>query len=327
MKLKPILIAIALMLYHPMHGASHKNPNLAIPQPWFTGPLIAQSATVVTLGHTNFEPYIFATDNCAIYNNHWKSVNQSDFWSINSPLPLWVGLASFADLIVQPTVMWNRTQNASSWAFGDLTAGLEFQALWGANSPGKWWPSIKLAIWEIFPTGKYRKSPFHKKLTDLGGMGAYTTQFWFMAGNVEHVYGDHFFRWELNASYTVSSRVHVKGFNAYGGGFGTDGTVTPNRIFEFDLGMEYSLTQNWALAMDVGGSLKNSAHFHGTPGVTASGAIASNAPPASAQFSIAPAIEYNFSANLGLIAGVWMTVAGRNSTKFYSGSIALNYYR
>lgn len=322
-----IFVGFTACIYFPLSAVPHKAANPPETAPWFTGPLFAQAATVIPLGHINFEPYFFATNNFANYNNRWKSKPKPDFWSLSSPLPFWIGIAPWADIIIQPTVLWNRTQNASSWGFGDFVAALEFQILQGSSQRGKWMPSIKLSFYETFPTGKYRNSHPSKKLTDLGGFGAYSTEVLLVVGNLEHVYGSHYFHWELNFDYFISTNVHVQGINAYGGGYGTNGHVSPGQIFEVDIGMEYNLTQNWALAMDIIGDWRASTHFHGTPGVTPTGTIAQNSQKASALFSLAPAIEYNFSESLGLIGGVWFTVAGKNTANFYSGSIALNYYR
>jgi hypothetical protein len=52
-----------------------------------------------------------------------------------------------------------------------------------------------------------------------------------------------------------------------------------------------------------------------------------NGGPSSSQYSLAPAIEYNWSQNIGLIGGVWFTVAGQNISQFNSIVIALNYYK
>ncbi|MCB1827280.1 MAG: hypothetical protein KDH94_02560 [Coxiellaceae bacterium] len=41
-------------------------------------------------------------------------------------------------------------------------------------------------------------------------------------------------------------------------------------------------------------------------------------------FSIAPAIEYNFNGNLGIIAGVWFGVDGRNTPEFASYVFSLD---
>ena len=48
--------------------------------------------------------------------------------------------------------------------------------------------------------------------------------------------------------------------------------------------------------------------------------------PSSEQISMAPALEYNFNANVGIIGGAWFSVAGRNSTQFISWVLALNIY-
>jgi hypothetical protein len=44
------------------------------------------------------------------------------------------------------------------------------------------------------------------------------------------------------------------------------------------------------------------------------------------QYSLAPAIEYNWNIDLGVISGVWFTFAGKNAEAFASWVTALNYY-
>ncbi len=63
----------------------------------------------------------------------------------------------------------------------------------------------------------------------------------------------------------------------------------------------------------------NKNRFSGTPSATA-------IRPSSESFSLAPALEYNWSANIGLIGGVWFTVGGRNTSRFVSGVLAFNVY-
>ena len=45
--------------------------------------------------------------------------------------------------------------------------------------------------------------------------------------------------------------------------------------------------------------------------------VPNTAPPA-AQFSLAPAIEYNWSSDIGIIFGPWFTIAGRNAVQLVS---------
>src|SRR5690606_33928892 len=104
-------------------------------------------------------------------------------------------------------------------------------------------------------------------------------------------------------------------FNSYGGGFGTKGRVHPGGSFQADFGLEVALTQNWVLANDLVYTFQNATHFSGNPGtVSPGGAPASVRSPYSDNLSLAPAIEYNFNSNLGLLVGTQFSVYGRNSS-------------
>jgi hypothetical protein len=117
----------------------------------------------------------------------------------------------------------------------------------------------------------------------------------------------------------------VHGFNTYGGGFGTQGRVLPGNILQAIVSFEFTLSQNWVFAIDNVYTHTNATHFYGVLGTTAEGVSASVGGPSSEQFSFAPAIEYNFSANLGIAAGCWFTAWGRNSTEFRSGVVNIDY--
>jgi hypothetical protein len=54
------------------------------------------------------------------------------------------------------------------------------------------------------------------------------------------------------------------------------------------------------------------------------GQLADLSQSCSAYFSLAPAIEYNWSDYVGIITGAWFTIAGRNALTFISSVTALN---
>ena len=137
--------------------------------------------------------------------------------------------------------------------------------------------------------------------------------------------GRHYLRPRLNLTWIVPAPVHVKGFNAYGGGFGTNGKVYPGQIFNPILSFEYTFTQNWVAAIDIQYIYGFKDRFSGKRGRNKDGTKANVGHDPLQQFSLAPALEYNFSAALGIIAGVWFTVAGDHSSDFVSGVIAINY--
>ena len=88
---------------------------------------------------------------------------------------------------------------------------------------------------------------------------------------------------------------------------------------------EFILNQKWVLAPDNVYIHADATQFYGTLGTTAAGLPATVGTPSSEQISLAPAIEYNFSANFGIEAGCWFAAWGRNTTEFRSGVINFAY--
>lgn len=309
--------------------------------PWFTGPLLTTSGHVIPEGYINIEPYVFAIDSNGQYDGHWHATSVPSFWTINPYVQIQMGIAPRLDFEIAPQVLWNETQGHSAFNIGDLPVGFGIQLL--EDTDEDWWPGIKLTLGEQFPTGKCNHLNPRKLGTDATGTGAFTTGVQLSFGKMYHVRKKQYFNARFSAGYFYPSRVHVKGFNTYGGGYGTNGYVYPGWSLNTSLGFEYSLTRNWVLALDIQNLYTNKTRFKGAPGsqqtvetsiqnpaagfpgVAGSGDTALGAPSAD-QVSLAPAIEYNFNENFGIIAGCWFTVAGRNNSRFVSGVIALNWF-
>lgn len=292
--------------------------------PWLTGPLLTPSAHVIPPGHFNFEPYVFITNNNGVYDNKWHRHSASDFLSVNNQMLLQIGLFECTDFFIVPQFFYNHIDDASKTSFGDLPVGFDFQLL--QDDSVHWYPAIKLQIREIFPTGKYERLDPRKKRTDAVGGGSYQTALSLTLSRLFHFRKHHFLAARFNFTYNVAASVHVKGFNAYGGAANTSGKAYPGSSYSAFLGFEYTLTQRWVLALDALYTHTNKNRFSGNPGESAPGIKAVVTAPSSEQFILAPALEYNWNANVGLIAGPWFTVAGRNTTAFAGGVIALNYY-
>jgi len=294
--------------------------------PWFTGPLLASSANVVPAGHYNLEPYIYLFDRAATYDNDWHAVSQKSLWNLSFQPNFWIGLTKWADLVVSPQWSWNYREGPAEWTLNDWSAALDLQIYRDKFPSETWIPSIKFSIQETFPTGPYQNLNPKKEFTDQGGQGAWTTAFQLCIGKIFQIKGRQWVQTRLNLNYAVSTPVQVKGINAFGGGTGTKGTVHPGQKFFFDYSIEYSLNRNWVLACDWVGTFQGTSTFSGKHGISATGTPATNGRLPAIQYSIAPAIEYNWSSAFGIVAGAWITLAGKNSSKFYSGVIAVNYY-
>jgi hypothetical protein len=293
--------------------------EVPLERPWLTGPLLTPSGHVVPTGHQNYEPYVYWTESYGSYNSHWNPHSTPVFTDVLTQFSCQFGVAPMTEFDINPQFVYNKTQGQHMWRVSDLPITLAFQLL--RHSFGHWYPAIKLRFATNIPLGKYDNLKPDRLGTDIGGIGNWLPNVGLIFTKLHHIKGHQFFAWRLFPQYLFSTPVPVKNISAYGGTKGTRGTVRPGNIFSLLLGMEYSLTQNWVLALDFQYLHNNKLKFSGHSPLGTKPAS-----PSKEQFALAPAIEYNWSPNLGIIAGPWFTVAGRNSARFISYVVAINIY-
>lgn len=293
--------------------------------PWLTGPLLTPSGHIVPLGFINVEPFFFYTTTNGIYDNNWNSSSITNLYSALFQFPAFFGLSEWADILFVGQAAWNKTRGVSTLNFGDFIVELDFALL--QDTATNHIPGFKLYIQEVFPTGRYENLDPQNFGTDIGGKGSFKTTLGFVITRTFHLWCENFLALRFNGFYVAPSPVKVKGINAYGGAPDTDGKVRPGPCFGGLLGIEYNLTRNWALALDVQGLYGETTKFTGRRGTLADGSPGIGLDlPVSFQFTLAPAIEYNFSESFGMIGGCWFSLAGKNSARFISGVIAINYF-
>lgn len=254
--------------------------------PWLTGPLISPAAHIVPAGYVNFEPYLIYTSVSKIYDNNWNSFTVPTFQSVNFQTPLWVGLTEWMDIVFFPQATWNGTQGVSSMEFNDFAVELDFQILTDTRENSL--PAVKIAINESFPTGRYQNRNPDKLGTDIGGSGSYVTTIGLALSRLFHIYEDQWFSARFNALWSIPARVSVKGINTYGGAPDTKARVKPGQELDVLIGLEYSITQNWALAFDAVANWGAKTTFTGNAGTNAD----LSAPPLSILASL---LELNIS--------------------------------
>lgn len=293
-------------------------------EPWLTGPLLAPVGTVVPYGSLMVKPYLYFVTKTGMYNKKGEGISSSrNFYSVNAQFLCFFGLTPWCDLNLIPQIFYQFTANQHSVDCGDLTVGLDFQLMDAGLTP--YFPGIKLAIREIFPTGKFQNFSPRRLSTDHTGEGTFATQFDLVFYKVFHLHALHWLSTTFSAQYTVNTPVNVHGFNAYGGGFGTRGKALVGNSFQSILSFELTLNQNWVFSLDTVYKQTDITHFFGIPGISFLGTFAHVGKPSSELLSLAPAIEYNFSKNLGLIGGAWISVFGRNSSEFLGAVLNLKY--
>jgi hypothetical protein len=87
-----------------------------------------------------------------------------------------------------------------------------------------------------------------------------------------------------------------------------------------DIAFELTLSLHWVLALDIENVYTTGSTFVGKTIVPVGN------PKSSYLLSLAPAIEYNFNKNYGMICGVWFPPYGTNTEAFTSIIFALNMY-
>lgn len=283
--------------------------------PWFTGPLFAPGASVNPLKEVTWQPYFAVTCKYGNFNNSWKGEKTPNFWIIQPLLDLTYGIGHSMDIEVIPAFSYQISQASSAVRMNDTPLFLGIQAL--SQKEGTWIPDLRIRLQTIFPFGQYEKANPKKRGTDLSGSGSYQMGITFDFQKTFQTDPEHYFRlcWAIE-SILYPTSVHVQGVNAYGGTPHTSGKVYPGRNCTFYLSGEYTITHNWGFAFDTQYIYKTHDRFSGRSG----GKTVGN--PSSHQISLAPAIEYNYSTNFGLIGGAFFTVAGKNATQFASGIIS-----
>jgi len=291
--------------------------------PWYTGPLLAASANNIEKGKFNIQPYLFFRNTHGVYNKKWGHHTTPDTFTFTTEALFQMGFTSWLDLTIGARSMYKKREGLDSFDIGDTSASFGFQIIREKDFTIQ--PSIRFKAAIFFPTGKYNNLNPRKQGIESSGSGAYEGVFSLNFSKVVYWFENHPIAWRLNPSYTISSNVSVKNFNTYGGGYNTRGIVSPGNLLSLDLSFEYSFTQRWVFAMDFAYIETTKTKFRGTPGTTPEGGVANNTQPSTWRLSLAPALEYNFSKNLGVLGGFHFSVAGKNSTEYLAGIISATY--
>lgn len=272
--------------------------------PWFTGPLLTPSARTIPQGHFNFQPYLFANN-----ANHHHGIL---FLFLTQ-----FGLTPWMDFTINPQFFYSWNKKNDSWHFGDLLLGTSFQLL--KENFREWTPNIRFAINETFPTGKFQHLNPNKVETDAAGGGSFGTTFSLDTSKLWHCYNNHFLATRIAVQWLVFTPTSIHGPSSYGGDLTTKGTVHPGSSQITFIGLEYSFTQRFVYAMDIVSTYNLKTTFRGETHVPV-GRKSNYA------LSIAPALEYNYTKNIGIIAGIWFPIYTKKVHFFTNGVVAVNIY-
>ncbi|HVI04964.1 MAG TPA: hypothetical protein VM711_02585 [Sphingomicrobium sp.] len=270
----------------------------------WTGPMLASNAETLPKGHFYTEPYFY--DVIVSGDQHPGS---SGFYQYGLLDNLTVGL--------QPAFATDTNRIGQGLAVGDFK--LLSQLRLSHFTPKHQVPSIAIVLNEVVPTGKDdRLGP----LQEGHGSGAFGTE---IGVNVQHYFllrNGRLLRARINILRRFSDRAGVSGRSVYGTGPGFRGHVKPGAKTTLIGAVEYSLTNEWVLALDVESDFARRTIIVGRE--MSGGPQVRKSEPASSDVGFAPAVEYNWSSSTGVLLGVWIIPKGHNTPSSVTPAVAIS---
>jgi len=280
---------------------------------WWTGPMLANSAATLPRGHFLIEPYLYDA----------SSPHADGFGSLTYML---YGLTNRLTVGLIPVLGYNRVDGAgdsSGIGLGDVSVQAQYRLT--EFHEGSSLPTISLQLQQTLPSGKYDR--LGNRPGDGLGSGASTTTlqlntqtyFWLANGRI--------LRMRFNVAQSFSRRASVRDVSVYGTAEGFRGHARPGNSLYVNAAWEYSLSRRWVLALDLTWRRSQGTRVHGyeSPAVAGLPAIPVDRHSGTSEaFGFAPAIEYSWRANLGLLVGARL-ITGGNTTTTITPALALNY--
>lgn len=320
-RLRSLLLAL-IVLAPARAAATEETPRQALGDAWWTGPLLAPSPATLPRGHILVEPYLFDVRPRTHIDRDGNRTAAPRDDNGGSLTYLLYGLTDEVTVGAVPHFGYRRAADgghSSGVGVGDLTVQAQYRLR--AYTPGSWAPALGVVLQESLPIGRYDR--LEGRSDDGFGSGAYATTLGLYSQTYFWTPNGRILRTRLDLSYTVSADAKLRGQSVYGTPSGFRGRASPGDSFNADLAFEYSVTRNWVLAMDLAVQRDWSTRVSGTAGGEA---LSASSGPSHA-FIVAPAVEYNFNANVGVIVGARVVAGGRNVTTSVAPVIAVNYVR
>lgn len=285
--------------------------------------MLANSASTLPRGHYLIEPYLYDVRTNGAFDRDGNRHGTKRSHGYGSLTYMTYGVTDTVSLSLIPTFGYNDPAeglSSSGVGMGDVSIAAQYRLT--QFQPGHWMPTISLALQQTLPTGKYDK--LGERAADGFGSGANTTMigiysqtyFWMPNGRI--------LRMRLNLTKAISDRVALADTSVYGTEDGFRGSARPGASFVANAAWEYSITRHWVFALDA---VYRQTHNTRVRGFDASGAAATFDLGSSRSFALAPAVEYNFNANVGVLLGMRAIVGGRNTSAHVTPAVAVNIVR
>jgi hypothetical protein len=184
-------------------------------------------------------------------------------------------------------------------------------------------PTFSIAVQETLPTAKFDR--LGNRPSNGLGSGVHTTTALFLSQMYFWLPNEHILRMRLNVLPAFSSGADIQGLSVYGTENGFSGRVHATASLFVDAAWEYSATRNWVLALDATYRFASNTRVTGYNMLDEiPSTIQVNSGPSDA-LGFAPAVEYNWKRNWGVLLGVRIIAAGHDTAFTISPAVAVNF--
>jgi hypothetical protein len=271
---------------------------------WWTGPLLAPGAGTLPHGHLLVEPYVYDVMQYGTYGANGRVGPATHTQEYGSLTYVIYGVTDRLSAGVIPTFGYTTAAggpNSNGVGAGDTSLTAQYRL--ALYQPGHFTPTTSVAVEETFPTGRY--DALGDNANNGFGGGVYSTKVSLYTQSFAWLGNGRIVRMRLNVSQTFSGGAPVDGVSVYGTGSGFHGWAKPGGTLTIDAAGEYSITRSWVFASDV---------VYGFSGNTLVGSGAGvNDLGDSHTLALAPAVEYNWTPDVGIIFGVRVFPSARNA--------------
>ena len=204
----------------------------------------------------------------------------------------------------------------SRFGISDLT----FQAQYTVTdfNPDTGMPIIALVLRQSVATGRYDRLT---EATQAFGAGAGATSLGLFSQDYVWLPNGRLLRVRADILASISQEAHVRDVSVFNTPQGFSGSAQPGDAVSLDVSLEYSLTRSWVLATDLLYDHGDTTHMEGM--------VAAHplrfALGSSDGFGLAPALEYSWAPNWGVLLATRILMGGRNRPASVTPAIALNY--
>lgn len=281
--------------------------------PRFIGPL-ASAGQPLPKGTINIEPYLVSTHAAQRFDAQGRRHRTDAEAGLALLLPMQYGLTDRLTLSTTLTGQYDRTpQSERRAAAGDTTLGAQY-ALHRGDGPHalRWAASVRSGL----PTGR------HDRLAEDragSGGGARTTT---LGMQGQALFLDGHLRARATASWRLpASHARIDGRSVYGTAAGFHGRARLGSRSSATVAAEYSIDPRWTLVAEALYEQDRGTRIRGRLG---DGPAFDTLAPASWRLSLLPAVEYHLSDRVGVLLGVQVGVAGRNTAAVVAPQVAVN---